>query len=490
MGTYEALKPHKVFEYFYKINQVPRGSGEEEAIGRALEAHGRKMGLETKRDSAGNVVLRKPASPGYENAPTVTIQGHMDMVCQKTPESTHDFSKDPIAMEIDGDWLHAKDTTLGADDGIGVAMGLALLDEDFVHPPLEVLVTTAEETGMDGAIGLAPDFLTGSYLLNIDSEEEGFVTVSCAGGSTGVLSLPLQRKAPTPSDVFSIRVDGMRGGHSGMEILKVSHSAIKVLTEFLLKLDAAISFDLHAFHAGEKHNAIPNEAEAIVSVPKEQVPALLHELETLRAAQVEAILKFEPDIRFAWKEIQTAQAPLTDETKTALLNLLQLLPHGVNTMMADRSVVESSDNLASAHTDETDMTMILSVRSATEARRAELQDKVRALAQLFGAACHFRDGYPAWEYRADSPLRERFLAQYREMFGKEAEVLIIHAGLECALFAQTHPHLDMISFGPDIKGAHTTRERLSIGSTERTYELLKAIVTSIAKEYVDESKRD
>ena len=490
MSAYEELEPRKVFEYFYKINQVPRCSGNEEAISKALEVHGKKAGLETKRDQVGNVIFRKPASPGYENAPTVTIQGHMDMVCQKTPESTHDFSRDPITMEIAGDWLHAKDTTLGADDGIGVAMGLALLDEDFVHPPLEVLVTTAEETGMDGAIGLSPELLTGSVLLNIDSEEEGFVTVSCAGGSTGELFLPLQRKMPDSYSAFSIRVDGMRGGHSGMEIHKVSHSAIKVLTEFLLKLDAALSFDLHAFHSGDKHNAIPNEAEAILSVKKEQVPALLRELNTLRDAQVEAILKFEPDIRFRWKETQPSAAPLADESKTALLNLLQLLPHGVNTMMPDRSVVESSDNLASAHTEETGMTMILSVRSATEARRMELQEKVRELAKLFGADCHFRDGYPAWEYREDSPLRERFLEQYRNLFGKDAEVLIIHAGLECALFAQTHPHLDMISFGPDIKGAHTTKERLSIASTERTYELLKAIVTSIANDYGDAEKRD
>ncbi len=478
------LEPRKVFQRFAQINAVPRGSGNEQAIGRLLVEIGRSMGLETLQDQAGNVVIRKPAAPGYEERPGVTLQGHMDMVCEKDEDSTHDFLRDGIDMIVDNGWICANKTTLGADDGIGVAMALALLEEEMPHPALDVLVTTSEETGMDGAIGLAPSFIRTPYLINIDSEEEGYLTVGCAGGSTGRIELDMEREAAPAPDrvVYQLRIDRMRGGHSGMEILEVRTSALKTMAEFLHMLDEEIAFSLTDFHSGTKHNAIPNAATAVISCSTAREAALLDAMERVKAVLIDKLFRAEPDVRFSWDRVTSERSALTESAKKKLISCLELLPHGVYSMMPQEKMVEASDNLASAHTEDAILRILMSLRSGNEEKLEELQRKIAHIVETFDGRCVFSEGYPAWEYREESALRELFCKKYREQAGRDPEILVIHAGLECGLFARTHPGVDMVSFGPDVHGAHTTKERLSIESVQRSYELLKSVVCALGED--------
>lgn len=475
------LEPKKVFHYFYEINQIPRCSGDEKAIGERIKEMGRELGLEVQQDEAGNVAIRKPASPKYAKSPSVTLQGHMDMVCVKDENSAHDFTCEPIDMYVDGGWVRARGTTLGADNGIGVAMGMALLAEEEPMPALEVIVTTSEETGMDGAIGLKPEMITGDYLINIDSEEEGFMTAGCAGGSTGYIELPIEREKTDNKSFYRLKLDRLRGGHSGMQIREVSTTALKSLGEFLHKLAERVPYRLHDFASGDKHNAIPNAATATISIASDHFDSIHDAFEKTKEEMLEKLLKLEPDMRFTLEPLESANDALTADSATRLLNCIQLMPHGIYTMLADESGVETSDNFAVCRTGESSVQMVVSVRSSLELRRNELQQKIIDVCAIFGAKARFGDGYPAWEFEPKSHLREVFNAKYREMTGKDMEILVIHAGLECGLFAKKKPGLDMVSIGPDCLGAHTTKECLSVESVERTYALLKSVVKALAE---------
>ena len=480
MSEQTIFQSHPIFDYFYRMNQIPRCSGQEQAISDALVQWGSEKGWKTQQDKAGNVLLTKPASPGYESAPRIIMQGHMDMVCVKGKGVEHDFTCDPIAMEERDGWLHGVGTTLGADDGIGVAMGLAILDEQMDLPQISLLVTTDEEEGMNGVLSLSPSWLDAEMLINIDSEEEGYVTGGCAGGATGEFTMPLSREAVSGQSGLHITITGMNGGHSGQNILAEPNNACKVMSQFLHVILQEHALRIARFHSGEKHNAIPNEAQAWISFASEEKEAILQCIQKTWTAMQERLLKQEPDIAMHTEDYSVDGNVLTTESTNHLLNLIDILPHGVYRMREDGKNVLASDNLAIVDTKEAHADVMVSVRSSSEAVLSELQEKINRAVQTFHGQGRYTDVYPAWELAEHSPLRDLFLATYREETGEEAEVLDIHAGLECGLFAEYNPKLDMISIGPDIEGAHTTSERLNIASTLRTYDILKKLIARIA----------
>ncbi|MDY6085981.1 MAG: beta-Ala-His dipeptidase [Peptoniphilaceae bacterium] len=472
---------HPVFQHFYDLNQVPRCSDHVEAIGEALMHKADAMGLSAEKDAAGNVRIVRLADPAYANAPRVIIQGHMDMVCVQSKESKHDFTCEPIEMEVRDGWLRAKGTTLGADDGIGLAMGLALLEEVMPLPEVQVLATTNEETGMDGALGISPEWLDADMLVNIDSEEEGFVTCGCAGGATGEFKMPLEREMASGLSGLALTVTGMRGGHSGTSILSVPHNAAKVMAEWIRAISHRASIRLFSFHSGEKHNAIPNEAQAVIGFAAEEREAVIAALDATWEEILGRILKQEPDVSKQQDDVALNDAPLTDASMKALLSLVELMPHGVYKMHEDEEKgVVASDNLAIVSTQDAFADIMVSVRSSDPAVGAELESKIAQVLATFEGTGEYVDRYPAWALVEDSPLRELLKDVYRDQYGEEVVVKDIHAGLECGMFAEKNPRLDMISIGPDMEGVHTAAERLNIDSTLRTYELLKKLMERVA----------
>ena len=482
MNAKDVLNDHPVFQYFYRMNQIPRASKHEAAISRELVSIGTEMGYLTEQDEAMIVRIRRPADPEFEQAPRVLIQGHMDMVCVKAKDSLHNFDTDPIEMVEQDGWLQAKATTLGGDDGIGVAMGLALISEKMALPAIDILITTDEEEGMSGAIALKEDWLDGEMLINIDSEEEGYVTGGCAGGSTGEFHLPVNREAFSGGQVLHLCVSGMRGGHSGMNILTEPNNAIKIMSEWIRRASQVHALHLHDFSGGSKHNAIPNEAEAWVSSSTQETEALEFALKSSWETIQNRVLKQEPDIHFSVERGETDAQPLSGESCSRFLSLIDVMPHGVFRMRPDHSGVEASDNLAIVRLEENEASLLLSTRSGKESTLEQLQSSIQKTVETFNGQGHFFDGYPAWEFRKESRLRDLFGEVYREETGTEVQILDIHAGLECAMFAQKKPSLDMISIGPELEGAHTIGERLNIASTVRTYEMLKKLVLRVATE--------
>lgn len=479
-----------VFSYFYRMNQVPRCSDDVDRVAVFLEEIGKEHNLFTEKDEFGNVRIIKPATPGAESAPRVIIQGHMDMVCVKTEDSSHDFTCEPIEMVEEDGWLKAVGTTLGGDDGIGVAMGLALLDEEGPMPEIQVLATTNEETGMDGAIGLSPKWLEAEMLVNIDSEEDFAVTSGCAGGATGDFKMPILRQEVADHAVFSIQIKGMKGGHSGMSILEVPNNAAKVMAEWIRLANKKASFALVDFTSGEKHNAIPNAAQATLSFLQDEKESVEKALRQSWEEILGRILKQEPDIMMSITEGTTDKAPLDAASMQNFLSLIEIVPHGVYKMRPNGEGVQTSDNLAVVKLEETQAFFMVSVRSGSIENLDILRNEIVSAMERFEAVGNFYDGYPAWEFEEESPLRELFVRCYEEANGKKPEILDIHAGLECGLFAQKNPDLDMISIGPNLEGVHTPLERLEIASAKRTYVLLKnlihAIATDGAKRYNEE----
>lgn len=475
---HSSYEQHPVFSYFKRINDVPRCSNDEENIARLLVNIGKELQLDTRTDQAGNVLISKDSSQG-EKLPHIILQGHMDMVCMKDEDSDHDFCKAPIEMEEESGWLTAKGTTLGADNGIGVAMGLALLSENL-KANISVLVTRTEETGMDGALGLDPSFLEADALLNLDSEEEGFVTCGCAGGTTAKITLPIAREERTDyHHCLALSVANLKGGHSGMEIQNVRSNAIKVMADLLREIDGETVINIHDLSSGTKHNAIPHEAKAVISFAEDSEHLVLQTIEDAKKKILPSLLKIEPDVTFTWTNVTTDVAPLTKTAKMKLFSIIGLLPHGVYSMNPDNKTVEASDNLAIVQLTEDEADIWLSIRSSKTTKIKEIQAKFQEIADIVQADLAFSDGYPAWEFKEESKLRDCFQKLHVDFYGQRAEVLDIHAGLECGLFAQKNPSLDMISFGPDITGAHTTKEKVNIESVYRSYDFLVQLIQAI-----------
>ena len=473
------LNPSLVFKYFEELSQIPRGSYNEQEISDYLVNFAKKLNLEVVQDEHLNVIIRKPATPGYENCPGVILQGHMDMVCEKNKDVNHDFEKDPIKLRIVDDMIYASGTTLGADDGIAVAMSLAVLaSNDLQHPDLEVLVTTNEEAGMTGAKGLDGDLLKGKYIINLDSEEEGYLLVSCAGGNRSYVSLPLTYKnIDDNKQAFLVEVKGLLGGHSGMDIVKQRANSNVVMGRILNSLN--LDFDLVEVNGGSKNNAIPRECEAIVVVNKDQA-------DTLKAnvSKIEEILKHEfkttdPGLQVIVSET-TADKVITDDCKSKAILLLNFIPNGIQTVSKDiEGLVESSSNLGVVKTTDDTMTFESAVRSSVATLRENLNAKTKMLCDTVNAKFENTDGYPAWEYAKDSKLEHICIDVYEKLTGKKPIITAIHAGVECGLLLDKMKGAQAISMGPNMFEVHTPNEHLSISSVQNVYDYLLAVLKAM-----------
>ena len=479
MSDLSALEPRQVFHFFREICAIPHGSGNTKAISDYLVAFAKERSLSCIQDKLNNVLIFAPASQGYEDHAPVIVQGHMDMVCAKNPDSTHDFATDGLELRTDGKFLYANGTTLGGDDGIAVAYALALLDsKDIPHPPLEVVITVDEETGMYGAAGVDLSMLKGRMLLNIDSEEEGIFTVACAGGCRSTLRLPLERRA-VYGPCIELRIEGLRGGHSGMEINRNRCNANKAMGELLSRIQEKVRLCLTSLTGGSADNAISFSARA-------KAVAMSMDLEPIN----EIVEQFQAEIRREYDE-PNAQIiasnvdalggnALTAQSTSQVVALLCAAPNGVQAMCAAMpELVQTSLNLGVMAIEGDWLRLTFSVRSSVNEEKQALLEKLRQLAQFHGAQYSQTGEYPAWEYKEDSVLRPVLVEVYREMFRKEPQVVSIHAGLECGLLGEKLPGLDSVSLGPNMYDIHTSREKLDIASAQRTWEFLLAVLKKL-----------
>ncbi len=465
------LQPARVMHYFEEISAVPRGSGDTKRISDRCMEMARALGLDCRQDEYHNVVICKPASVGYEDHPAVILQGHLDMVCEKEPDSTHDFSRDGIRLLVDGDYITAAGTTLGGDNGIAVAMAFALLEDDTAaHPPLIAIFTTDEETGMNGAIGLDTSDIDARLLINVDSEKEGELTVSCAGGARAVMRLPIACAA-ADMPCYTVTVDGLVGGHSGVEINAGRLNANHLLAEFLQTLPEG--WRLVSIEGGLKENAIPRRAQCCICAPCDYRAAA-------SAFADERRVDTDPALAVTVVPTAAAQTAVTVEDSRRVAAFLTALPNGVQAMSAAiDGLVETSLNLGIVHIEDGALTAICSVRSSVTAAKAELLARLRQIAEQYGGTFEDTAHYPAWEYRAESRLRDTMIAVYERQYGVAPQVQAIHAGLECGLFCEKMPGLDAVSVGPDMWDIHTTQERMSISSVARTYEYLRGVLAAL-----------
>jgi dipeptidase D len=483
MYPFQDLQPEAIWQYFYEICQVPRPSKQEEQIIAYLLKFAQKHQLEVAQDRTGNVLIKKKASGGYENRPVVVLQSHIDMVCEKNSSTRHDFLKDPIQPFIEGEWVKATGTTLGADDGIGMAAQLAILAADNLpHGPLECLFTVDEETGLTGAFGLEPNFISGSTLINLDSEDEGEIFIGCAGGIDTVGHFTPQYEAPPKgSFAFKVEVSGLTGGHSGDDIHKGLGNAIKMLTRYVWDATQQLQFRLAAFQGGNLRNAIAREASATGVVPikyKEEVRVMLN---CFIADLEEELRDVEPGIKLHLESTELPEQVFTEAFHLAFVSSLYALPHGVMGMSREiEGLVETSTNLASVKASGTSLVVSTSQRSSIESARNNIASMVAATFALGGASVKHSDGYPGWAPNTQSDILKLSVASYQKLFKAEPQVKAIHAGLECGLFLKKYPGLDMISIGPTIKGAHSPDERLHIPTVKKFWDHLLDILAQNA----------
>lgn len=484
-STLGGLKPDHLWRYFEEICGIPHCSGDEKALAQHILATAAGLGLEAKKDKVGNVLVRKRATAGREKAPGVILQGHMDMVGDKNSDVVHDFAKDPIRPSIKGDWVQADGTTLGADNGIGLAACLAVMEEKgLVHGPLEFLFTVDEETGLTGANKLEKGVLKGKYLLNLDSEEEGTFTIGCAGGADSIITLPLKRKAAASKNLYRLKIAGLRGGHSGIDIHQGRANGIKLLARLLAQAAEKHRFDLVGIEGGNKRNAIPREAWAVLSIEPARVRALAaffkKAFEDIRV-EFKAV---ETGAKAAFEKLEGAakEAPMTSESGKVLLDLIVGLPHGVIAMHPEiPGLTETSTNLAIVHCDKKSAQVICSTRSSVASALTATRGVLKAVCDLAGARIELRDGYPGWMPNLQSTLLAKLKEIYRATAGKEPGVMAIHAGLECGIIGEKYPGMEMISFGPTLEHPHSPDERVNIGSVGRFWEFIGASLDGLSK---------
>ncbi|WP_036729016.1 aminoacyl-histidine dipeptidase [Peptoniphilus mikwangii] len=470
---YSQLEPKDVFKYFEEISQIPRGSGNEKAISDYLVKFAKERNLEVLQDESYNVIIRKPASKGYENAKGVILQGHMDMVPEKGENSTHDFEKDPIELIVDGDNLHANDTTLGADDGIGVAMALAILDSDTIaHAPLEVLVTVSEETDLGGAQALSDKVLKGDYLINIDSEEEGIMTVGSAGGELYMAYFTPELSPTNEYKTYEFNFSGFMGGHSGVEIANPKGNMVVVMADFVENLKDSMLVD---FIVGTKDNAIPRLGKVKLAIKN------TNGIDELITSLKEKYSNIEGELKIIYNEIETPSEAQSIESTNKFAKYLLSLPTGVNSFTDEtKTFVASSSNLAIVtKKDNGKYEVWNSMRFNKGDLMTEFKNKFNLISEEYNVEYNYSNYYPEWEYKEDSNLRALTMKLYKEMYGKEMTIDITHGGLECGVFYIKYKNLDMISIGPDISGAHTPQETLSIPSTKRVYEFTLELLKNL-----------
>ncbi len=483
MKSLSELDAASIWNYFEEICQIPRLSKNEDQIIEYLLAFARENKLEAKKDETGNVLISKPASPGMENRKTVILQSHMDMVGEKDQGRQHDFGKDPIKPVLDGEWVKAEGTTLGADDGIGMAAQMVILsDRDLEHGPVECLFTVDEESGMTGAQNLEPGFMNGEILINLDSEDEGELFIGCAGGIDTIGHFKFKTKKPANESIaFKMFVAGLKGGHSGDEIHKSPGNAIKILNRFLWNASREYGLALSLFDGGNLRNAIPREAYALFTIPS----GLLNDFEDFYHEFVNTLTlelnEFEPELSFELLKTELPETILTRKKQLRLLQSLYACPHGVITWSPTlKDLVETSTNLASIKFPAQHQAIVTtSQRSSVDSAKKNIADQVASSLALGGAVVEHSDGYPGWTPNPASDVLNITSRVYAELFGQEAIVRAIHAGLECGLILEKYPDLDMLSFGPTIKGAHTPSERINIQTTEKFWKLLLEVLRRI-----------
>ena len=479
MNPLQNTEPKEVFKWFYEISQVPRGSGNERAISDFLVKFAKDRNLEVHQDKAMNVIIKKPGTAGYEKAPTVIIQGHMDMVCEKEASSNHDFLKDPIKFVVKGEMLYAEKTTLGGDDGIAVAYALTVLDsKDIPHPPLEVLITTEEETGMGGAMALTDEHLQGTRLLNIDSEEEGVFLVSCAGGANIHVFFDIKKEA-AKGKFLKITVGGLLGGHSGIEINKQRANSIKLLGRILYNIKQNEKINIVEISGGSKHNAIAKDAYAVIAA--ENTEAVLKIVEKMTADFKNEYRAVDKLLTVTANETQNSSGQMfTKELTLNLIDFMASIPNGVQYMsMEIHGLVQTSLNNGVLEEIDGRIKFTTSVRSSVKSALDEIVDILRIQAERCGAEFKKNSEYPAWEYSPDSPVRDAAVNVYKKLNNKEPLITAIHAGLECGLLKKTLPKVDAISFGPKLYDVHTPNEHMEIASVERVWKFLLAYLAEL-----------
>ena len=478
-----AIAPERVWRFFEDISLIPRCSQDEDRIRNYLKKFAAERNLKNVEDEVGNIVIKKPATKGYEKAKGVVLQGHMDMVCEKNSGTQHDFSKDPIRLVKDGDWLKADGTTLGADNGIAVAMALAVLDSDDIeHGPIEALFTTDEESGLTGALGLDPSILDGRILLNMDSEEEGVFYVGCAGGVTTSGWCPIEW-SPTPDGYvhYKLSITGLKGGHSGGDIHENRGNAIKFAARLLWNLLEKVDVRIATLEGGGKHNAIPRECFVTFVAPANQQESTLQIVDDIRNNIATEYQDIEPELTITLEHEQSApEKVLSPKATFKAVNCVFMMPHGVDEMSrAIPGLVETSTNLALVHLQDYEVQIVTSQRSSMISKRDNMANRITAILRCPGARVSYAAVYPAWTPDPKNPLINVFKSVYNKLNNSDPEFTAIHAGLECGVIGDKFPDMTMISFGPDLQEVHTPNERLSISSVERIWKMLIEALKSI-----------
>lgn len=475
----------KVIRFFEQISAIPRESGKEKAISDFIVNFAHKRECTVKQDSSYNLIIRKAASKGYEKAPTVMIQGHLDMVCEKNRSTDHDFSKDPIRLRQDGDNIYAVATTLGADNGLAIAYAMALLDsENLEHPELEIVFTTEEETSMMGALNLDANGLKGRMMINLDSDREGILYASCAGGASSSLTLPIHwEDILTERTLYKIKLSGFKGGHSGDDIIYERGNANKILGRILDDLRSSIKYDIVTLNGGTKPNAIPRESETILLIEERDIADIRTLIANWNQLLREEYMEIDPSIRVEGIAGEYCTIPhkcFSTSTKNKVIDALLLLPNGILSMHPSlEKLVRSSINLGIVTTMESEVQIECLVRSSVRTLRDHTLNQVKVLAEYLGCGFHLDSYFPEWPYRHESKIRDIFQQVYVAKYGKQMEIKAVHAGLECGYFMEKMPYLDTVSYGPDIFNMHTPNEHFSISSVERTWDFLIDVLRAI-----------
>ncbi len=482
MSDIRKLEPQALWQHFYSLTQIPRPSGKKEQIGDFLENYGKSLGLETLRDEIGNVLVRKPATPGMEKRKGVVLQAHMDMVPQKNSGVAHNFETDPIEAYIDGDWVTAKDTTLGADNGIGVAAAMAILQsKDIPHPAIEMFITVDEETGMHGAFGLQAGFLKGDILINMDSEDEGELYVGCAGGIDANVEYTYKEVAVPEGDVaLKISLTGLKGGHSGVDIHLQRANANKLMFRFLKEAVADYEARLASIEGGSLRNAIPREAFAVITVPHEGIDDIMELISSYSNLFIDEYQGVEDNIIFKVEKTTLPTGLIPEEIQDDLINGVTACQNGVFRVIPELpSVVETSNNLAIVKSDGKKIDCKCLIRSSVESRKQELASMVVSTFSLAGAKVELTGAYPGWKPNLQSPILKEMTKVYEDKYGKTPKIMIIHAGLECGILGMNYPKMDMISFGPTIRYPHSPDEKVNIETVQKFWDYLLASLANI-----------
>ena len=478
------MKPEILWNYFLEILKIPHGSGNEAQLRNYIIDIAKQHNLNYSVDKVGNLLVCKPATKGYENLKTVVLQSHLDMVCEKNSDVVFDFEKDPIQYEIVDGWMKAKGTTLGADNGIGVATQLAILtSENIEHGNLECLFTIEEETGLTGAFGLEPNWLKAEVLLNLDSDNDGQFFIGCAGGIDTEITIPYTLvDVPNDFKFYEISVKGLLGGHSGDDINRGRENAIKLCNYLLFAGINEVDLKLNHFKGGNLSNAIPREASAKIAVPAEESADFEKFVKELYAELKKDFSQNEPNFLIELRSIEAFKKVLPDKDAVNLIVALREVPHGVIRMAADiPNFVETSTNLAAVNMESGEALIITSQRSSVESRKQEIADQIASTFQLIGAKTKHGTGYPGWTPNVNSPILKVVLETYKRMYSKEGQALAIHAGLECGIISEKYPDMDMVSYGPTMRNFHSPDERVEIASVERFWDLTLEILKSIPK---------